>query len=81
LGPLKTNFFNLSIFQFETVSGMVSFFATSYGIPTSEIAIFGSGEITVLLEKSTLFPDKEPLNLPSLPFNLCVNVFNGLPDL
>jgi hypothetical protein len=69
------------MFQFDTVSGMVSFFATSYGIPTSEIAIFGSGEITVLLEKSTLFPDKEPLNRPSVPLTLCVNVFQGLPDL
>ena len=67
---LKTNVFNLSIFQFDTVSGMVNFFATSYGIPTSEIAIFGSGEITVRLEKSTRLPDKEPLNLPSLPFSL-----------
>ena len=31
------------------------------------------GEMTVLLEKLTLFPNRFPLNLPCFPFNLCTN--------
>ena len=49
---------------------MVNFLATVSGTPTSDKSKFGSGEITVLLEKSTRFPDNEPLNRPSFPFNL-----------
>ena len=55
-----TNFFNFSMFQSVTISGMVNFFATISGTPTSDKSKFGSGEITVLLEKSTRFPDNEP---------------------
>ena len=69
-GPFITNFFNFSIFQSVTISGMVNFLATVSGTPTSDKSKFGSGEITVLLEKSTRFPDNEPLNRPSFPFNL-----------
>ena len=80
LGPLITSFLSFSIFHSVTTSGIVSFFATDSGTPTSPKSRFGSGEITVLLEKSTRFPDNDPLNLPSFPFNLCVSVFNGLPE-
>ncbi len=69
------------MFHSVTISGMVSFFATASGTPTSERSRLGSGEMTVLLEKSTLLPDNEPLNLPSLPLSLWVSVFSGLPDL
>ena len=62
------------------ISGIVSFIATVSGTPTSERSRLGSGEITVLLEKSTLFPEREPRNLPSFPFSLCVSVFRGLPE-
>jgi hypothetical protein len=68
------------MFHSVTISGMVSFMAICSGTPTSDKSRFGSGEITVLLEKSTLFPDSEPLNLPSLPLSLCVNVLSGLPE-
>ena len=43
------------------------------GNPTCSILRFGSGEMTVLLEKSTIFPHRFPLNLPCFPFNLCTN--------
>ena len=59
---------------------IVSFFAITSGTPTSERSKFGSGDMTVLLEKSTLLPESDPLNLPSFPFSLCVKVFNGLPE-
>ncbi len=59
----------------------MSFFATSNGIPTSLMSRLGSGLITVRLEKSTLLPDSEPLNRPSLPFSLWLSVLSGLPDL
>ena len=81
VGPLITSFFNFSMFQSVTISGMVNFIATASGTPTSDRSRFGSGDITVRLEKSTRFPDNEPLNLPSFPLSLCVNVFRGLPDL
>jgi hypothetical protein len=40
---------------------------------TSSIFRFGSGEMTVRLEKSTRLPDKFPLNRPCFPFSLCTN--------
>ena len=40
---------------------------------TWSILRFGSGEMTVLPEKSTLFPDKFPLNLPCFPLSLWQN--------
>lgn len=40
---------------------------------TWSICKFGSGEITVRLEKSTLFPDRLPRKRPVLPFNRCTN--------
>ena len=58
------------MFHSVTISGIVSFMATASGTPTSDRSRFGSGEITVLLEKSTLFPEREPRNLPSFPFSL-----------
>ncbi len=70
----------LSMFQSVTISGIVSFFATASGTPTSDRSRFGSGEMTVLLEKSTLLPESDPLNLPSFPLSLCVSVFSGLPE-
>lgn len=56
-------------FRGVTFSGYVRFLAIFSGIPTSLKAILGSGLITVLAEKSTLFPSKFCLNLPYLPFN------------
>ena len=74
------NFRILSIFHSVTISGIVSFIATASGTPTSDKSKLGSGEITVLLEKSTLFPESEPLNLPSFPLSLWVKVFRGRPE-
>jgi len=65
-----TNFFSFSTFQSVTISGIVSFFAIDSGTPTSARSKFGSGEITVRLEKSTLFQESDPLIRPSFPFNL-----------
>lgn len=59
-----------SMFNEEILYGYVKFFAIFYGIPTSLRSKFGSGLITVLAEKSTLFPNKFCLNLPYFPFNL-----------
>ena len=67
------------MFHVETFSGMVSFLATSNGMPTSLMSRLGSGLMTVRLEKSTLFPESEPLNLPSLPLSLWLSVLSGLP--
>lgn len=47
-----------------TLSGYVRILATCTGTATSSIRRFGSGEITVLPEKSTLFPERFPLNRP-----------------
>ena len=58
------------MFHSVTISGIVSFMAIERGTPTSDKSKLGSGEITVRLEKSTLFPDNEPLNLPSFPLSL-----------
>lgn len=43
--------------------------------------IFGSGVITVRAEKSTLFPIKFPLILPSFALSLLQIDLMGLPDL
>ena len=43
------------------------------GQETWSIVRLGSGEMTVLLEKSTLLPERLPLNLPCLPFRRCTN--------
>ena len=75
-----TNFFSFSIFHSVTISGIVSLVAICIGTPTSPKSKLGSGEITVRLEKSTRFPDSDPLKRPSLPLSLCVNVFRGLPE-
>jgi hypothetical protein len=53
-----------------TLSGNVRVLAIAIGITTSSTPTFGSGEITVLPVKSTLFPERFPLNLPYFPFNL-----------
>ena len=76
-----TSSFISSIFHSVTFSGMVKIRAICSGTPTSLIEIFGSGEITVRAEKSTLFPDRLPLKRPSLPRSLCVSVLKALPDL
>lgn len=47
-----------------TLSGYVRILATCTGTATSSILRFGSGEMTVLPEKSTLFPERFPLNRP-----------------
>ena len=75
-----TSAFRFSMFHWETFSGMVSFFATSNGMPTSLMSSDGSGLMTVRLEKSTLFPESEPLKRPSLPFSLWLSVLSGLPE-
>ena len=66
--PLIKFRLSLSLLNFEIFSGIVSFIATLMGIPIEFIAIFGSGEITDLPEKSTRFPPRLPLNLPFFPF-------------
>lgn len=48
-----------------TLSGYVRILATWTGTATSSILRFGSGEMTVLPEKSTLFPERFPLNRPA----------------
>ena len=73
------NSFNLSIFHTLTLSGTVNSNATYNGTPTSSNLICGSGLITLLAEKFTLFPAKLCLNLPSLLLILSANVFNGSP--
>jgi hypothetical protein len=60
---------------------MVISSATSGGTPTSEIEMFGSGDMTVRAEKLTRFPDRLYLKRPSFPFSLCERVLSGLPDL
>ena len=80
-GPFRIRFLSSSIFQGVTRSGIVSLWATSIGTPTSLMSMLGSGEITVLAEKSTRFPERFPLNRPSLPFSRWVRVFRALPDL
>ena len=69
------------MFQGVTVSGTVSFIATTFGTPTSFIAIEGSGLMTVLAEKFVLFPARLCLILPSLLLILSVIVFKGCPLL
>ena len=43
--------------------------------------MLASPEMTVLAEKSTLFPIRFPLTRPSLVFSLCAMDLTGLPDL
>jgi hypothetical protein len=80
-GPFLTSCLRNSTFQGVTRSGTVSLFAISSGTPTSDMSMLGSGDITVLAEKSTRLPDRLPLNLPSLPFSLWASVLSGRPDL
>lgn len=47
-----------------TLSGYVRILATCTGTATSSMRRFGSGEMTVLPEKSTLFPERFPRNRP-----------------
>ncbi len=54
--------------------------ATSSGTPTSLMSRFGSGDITVRAEKSTLFPERLLLNLPSFPLRRCDRVLSALPE-
>jgi hypothetical protein len=68
------------MFHSVTFSGTDKRIATSKGTPTSFMSKFGSGETTVRAEKSTLFPERLLLNLPSFPFSLCESVFNALPE-
>ena len=63
------------MFHSVIISGMVSLVAIAVGTPTSPKSKLGSGDMTVLLEKSTRFPDSDPLKRPSLPLSLCVKVF------
>jgi hypothetical protein len=62
-------------------SGIVSCLAISTGTPTSFMLIIGSGEITVLAEKSTRFPERLDLKRPSFPLRRWAIVLSGLPDL
>ncbi len=86
-GPLITVFFIYSILYLLTTYGNVRIMAIYLGTISWPINAFGSGEITDLPEKSTLLPDKFPLNLPCLPFNLYhipvyyhfYNIFLGNP--
>ncbi|OMH85057.1 hypothetical protein AX774_g1382 [Zancudomyces culisetae] len=74
-------FFLFSLLCRVTTSGYVRIFATNSGTATSSIPMFGSGDITVRAEKSTLFPDKFPRNLPCFPLSLCVNPLIGFPTI
>lgn len=77
--PLSTNFFKNSIFNYVTLSGTVNSVAISTGTPNWSNSNDGSGDTTVLDEKSTLFPIKLPRSLPSLPFSLYDIALIGLP--
>ena len=66
-GPFWTHFLILSILYLFTLSGNVIILATKTGTPTWSTRRLGSGDITVRAEKSTLFPDRFPRNLPCLP--------------
>ena len=69
-GPFFTNSLRKSLLCIVTVSGTVIFMAILIGTPTSSTSKLGSGDITVLALKSTLFPIKFPLIIPSFPFIL-----------
>ena len=60
-----------------TISLTVSISAISNGIPISFSLRVGSGDITVLELKFTLFPARLCLILPSLPLILSVIVLRG----
>ena len=79
-GPFITSLRISSMFHSVIFSGTDNRMAISSGTPTSFMSRFGSGEITVRAEKSTLLPERLLLNLPSFPFNLCESVFNALPE-
>ncbi|MBA7480247.1 hypothetical protein ES707_15696 [subsurface metagenome] len=78
---MYTSLFISSRFLSVMMSGTVSRTAMCMGTPTSLMSRFGSGEITVLAEKSTLFPERLPLNRPSFPFSLWARLLRVLPDL
>mmetsp|Transcript_34804 Transcript_34804/g.56134 ORF Transcript_34804/g.56134 Transcript_34804/m.56134 type:complete len:215 (-) Transcript_34804:739-1383(-) len=61
-----------------TLSGNVMVRAQSSGTPTSSTLRLGSGDITVLAEKSTRFPDRLPRKRPCFPFSLCTSARMGL---
>lgn len=61
-----------------TYSGKVRLAATFYGTPNSSKARFASGLMTLLAEKSTLFPIKCCLNLPSFPLSLSSKLLMAL---
>lgn len=63
-----------------TVSGYVKFKAMLHGTPSSSMLIVGSGVITVRAEKSTRFPIRLPLILPSFAFSLLQIDLIGRPD-
>ena len=69
------------MFNCVTVSGKVRFIAIDLGTPNSSKAKLGSGETTVLAEKSTRFPIRFFLNLPSLPLRRSLIDLIGYPDL
>jgi hypothetical protein len=54
---------------------MVKDLAIFYGTPSSSSAKFESGLMTLLAEKSTLFPIKCCLNRPYFPFSLSSMLF------
>ena len=54
--------------KFVTVSGIVCFWAIYMGTPSSSRSMLASGDTTVRLEKSTLFPHRFPRIRPFLPF-------------
>jgi len=75
------SFFISSKLYGVTVSGKVMLVATSYGTPSCSRVRFGSGVMTVLDEKSTLFPIRFPLRRPSLPLSLALSDRSSFPDL
>jgi len=64
-----------------TVTGTVSCWAMRAGTPTSSIRRLGSGDMTVLEEKSTRFPERLRRKRPSFPFSLWDRVLSIRPDL
>ena len=70
----------LSMLKGVTNSGYVKLVAMDLGTPTWSIKRLGSAVITVRAEKSTRFPIRFPLILPSLLLRRCLIDLRGRPD-
>lgn len=75
-----TSYLSFSRLSWVTVSGKVRFMAMVLGTPSSSRLRLGSGDTTVLAEKSTRFPIRFLRNRPSLPRSLSRMDLMGYPD-